>query len=235
MKLVALDLQVSQFLLGDLLAGGIAPTVESGADDETASVGRVADEVDDGLVGPQRAPAPVDGDEREQAMLHLVPLAGAGREVADVDRYVELVGDALQLVLPYVRPIAVAASGIGGDEDLPRLGVALGADLTPPCLDRRHRKDRRVVIDADADEAIVGREVVDAVRDRLAARIRREVVDVPQVGLAGRLPLTSAALEVTDQLLLLGVDGYYRHAALDAVLRLRVDALELRVAVWLQG
>jgi hypothetical protein len=129
MKLVTLDLQLSQFLLGDLLAGGIAPTIKSGAHDETTSVGGVADEVDDGLVGPQRAPAPVDRDEREQAMLHLVPLAGAGRKVADVDRYVELVGDALQLVLPDVRPVAVATPGVGGDEDLARLGVALRATL----------------------------------------------------------------------------------------------------------
>ena len=41
--------------------------IESDAHDETTSVGRVANEVDDGLVGPQRASAPVDRDEREQA------------------------------------------------------------------------------------------------------------------------------------------------------------------------
>jgi hypothetical protein len=48
-----------------------------------------------------RAYAPVDRDEREQAMLHLVPLAGAGRKVADMDRHVELVSDALQLMLGF--------------------------------------------------------------------------------------------------------------------------------------
>jgi hypothetical protein len=32
-------------------------------------------------------------------MLHLVPLAGAGRKVADMDQQVELVSDALQLML----------------------------------------------------------------------------------------------------------------------------------------
>jgi hypothetical protein len=112
MKLVALDLQVAQLFLGDLLARGIAATIKSGAHDETALVGRVADEVDDGLVVPQRASAPVDRDEREQTVLDLVPLAGAGREVTDVDRHVEVVGDALQLVLPHVRPVAVAAPGV---------------------------------------------------------------------------------------------------------------------------
>jgi hypothetical protein len=79
------------------------------------------------------------------------------------------------------------------------------------------------MVHADADEAVVGGEVVNAVRDRLADRIRREVVDVHPVGLALRLPLTSCVLEVAYQFLLLGVDRDDRHAPLDAVLGLRVD------------
>ena len=147
-----------------------APTIESDARDETTSVGRVADEVDDGLVGPQRAPAPVDRDEREQTMLHPVPLAGAGPKVADMDRHVELVSDALQLMLPHVRPVAVAAPCVRGDEYLARLGAALGANSTPPGLDGPHRKDRRVLVDANADEAFVGGQVIGAVWDRFADR-----------------------------------------------------------------
>jgi hypothetical protein len=34
-------------------------------------------------------------------MLHLVPLAGAGRKVADMGRHDELVSDALQLMLGF--------------------------------------------------------------------------------------------------------------------------------------
>src|SRR5262249_25060108 len=71
----------------------------------------------------------------------LFHFAGAGRKVADMDRHVELVSDALQLMLPHVRPVAVAGPGVGGDEYLARLGVALGADSTPPGLDGPHRKD----------------------------------------------------------------------------------------------
>jgi hypothetical protein len=132
MEGMALDLQLSQFLRRYLLAGRIAAAIESGAHHEATSVGRVADEVDDGLVGPQRPSAPVDRDEGEQAVLDLVPLAGAGGDVADVDRHVELVGDALQLVLPHVRTVAVAAAGVGGDEYLARFGVALRANPLPP-------------------------------------------------------------------------------------------------------
>jgi hypothetical protein len=56
-------------------------------------------------------------------------------------------------------------------------------------------------------------------------------VDIDQLGLALRLPLAPAVLEVPDQLLLLGVDRDDRHTALDAVLGLGVDVLELRVAI----
>jgi hypothetical protein len=87
------------------------------------------------------------------------------------------------------------------------------------------------VVRADADEAVVGADVVDAVGDRLADRIAGEVVDVDQLGLALRLPLPSCVLEVAHELLLLGVHREHRHAAFEAVLGLRVDVLELRVAI----
>ena len=52
------------------------------------------------------------------------------------------------------------------------------------------------MIDTDADEAVVGGEVVNAVRDRLADCIGRKVVDVHQVRLAFGVPLASTVLEV---------------------------------------
>ena len=50
-----------------------------GREHEATAVGGVPDEVDDRFVGAERATSPVDRDEREQAMLDLVPLARAGR------------------------------------------------------------------------------------------------------------------------------------------------------------
>ncbi len=94
-EVVSLDLQLAKPLGGDLLVAGIAGTIEARAHNEPAAVGRVADEVDDRFVGPERPAAPVDRDEGEQSVPDLVPLARAGREVADVDREVEFVGDAL--------------------------------------------------------------------------------------------------------------------------------------------
>jgi hypothetical protein len=101
-ELVSLDPQLAEFLGRDLLAGRIVPAVEPCAHYEATSVRGVADETDDRLVGSQRSAAPVDRDEGEQAVFDLVPLACARREVADVDRELELVGDALELLFPYM-------------------------------------------------------------------------------------------------------------------------------------
>jgi hypothetical protein len=68
MECVWLDLQGTEVLRGDLLASWVATAVEPRADDEATAIGRVADQVDDRLVGPQRPAAPVDRDEREQTV-----------------------------------------------------------------------------------------------------------------------------------------------------------------------
>src|SRR5690348_1870988 len=100
MERISLGLQGAEALGGDLLAGRIASTIEPCADDEAAAVGRVGEQVDDRLVGLQRPAATVDRDVREQAVLDLVPLAGAGRKMADVDDEVERVGQSLELGFP---------------------------------------------------------------------------------------------------------------------------------------
>lgn len=153
---IPLDVQLAELLSRDRLADRVTPPIEPRTNDQAATVRRVRDQIDDGLVGAQRAAAPVDRDEREQPVLDLVPLAGSRREVADADGDTELVREPLQLVLPEMRSVAVAAARVGGDEDLACLRVPLRADLVPPRGDRRDREDRRVMVDADADERIVG-------------------------------------------------------------------------------
>src|SRR6266536_4218223 len=115
------------------------------------------------------------------------------------------------------------------------IGIPLRAHPLPPSLDRCHGEHRRVVVGADVDEAVVRRDIVDAVRDRLADGVVGKVVDVDQLGLALRLPVPPGILEVADQLLLLGIDGDERHATVEAVLRLLVDVLELRIAIGMLG
>src|SRR5882672_6783545 len=90
------------------------------------------DELDDDLVADQGARLPILADEGEEAVLDLVPLAGAGREVADGDVEPNLVGQLLELPLPQTdaRPIAAAAIS----RDLEPLGarIAGAAELAPP-------------------------------------------------------------------------------------------------------
>jgi hypothetical protein len=57
-------------------------------------------------------------------------------------------------------------------------------------------------------------------------------VNVHELRLVLRLPFAPSVLEVADQLLLLRIDGDERNAALEAVHRLFVDVLELRVSIW---
>src|SRR5207248_1004305 len=119
-----------------------------------------------------------------QPVLNFVPLAGPRREVADADSDAELVGELLERVLPDMRPVAVAAPGVGGDEQFARVRIPLRPDLAPPGLDRRDGEHGRVVVNPDTDEAIVGADVVDAVRNGLADRVLWKVVNVHKVGLA---------------------------------------------------
>jgi hypothetical protein len=151
--------------------------------------------------------------------------------MAHVDDQIELVSNALKLVLPDMRSVAIAAACIGRDEQLAGFWVSLLADLLPPRLDRCDREDRGIVIDADADKSVVGGEVVDTVGDGFADRITGEIVNVDELRLILGLPLASAVLEIADKLLLLGIDRNYRDIAVNTVLSFGVDVLELRIAV----
>ena len=130
-----------------------------------AGVGRGGgDQLDDDLVADQRLAAPVLGDEGEQAVLDLVPFAGAGREVADGHGQAGLVGEALQLELPQPDARAVAAAAIGGDQQPARRRDSARCPMSlPPAADALDREGGGVVVDADADPALVGGDVVDAV------------------------------------------------------------------------
>ena len=64
-------------------------------------------------------------------MLNLVPLAGPGREMADRDGKVQLVGQLLQFPLPQSQACPVAAARVRGDQQAAGLGVGATAFGTP--------------------------------------------------------------------------------------------------------
>ena len=79
--------------------------------------------------------------------------------------------------------------------------------MLPPASNRPHREGRGVVIDAHTHPAFVAVQIVDAVRNGLAARRARdqEVVDAHAVGRSRRTPRAAGILEVPDELLLLRI------------------------------
>jgi hypothetical protein len=61
---------------------------------------RRGNQLNDGLVADERFGPPVLADEGEEAVLDFVPLAGARRQMVDVDPKPDLVGQLLQFPLP---------------------------------------------------------------------------------------------------------------------------------------
>src|SRR2546426_2012778 len=98
-------------------AGRVAALVQLGLDAQARCGAGVANQVDNRFKRAERTASPVLGDVTEEAVLYLVPLAGAGREMRDVDPQAQVVGQALQFFLPRARAVPIAAARIGGDEE----------------------------------------------------------------------------------------------------------------------
>src|SRR6202140_4401653 len=116
----------------------------------------VVAQLDDHPIADEWLGTPVLADEGEEAVLDFVPLAGAGRQVADHDVEAELVGQLLQFAFPQPHPRAVAAAAVGGDEQAGCLGVARTTDGLPPLADAVHRKGGCVMVNANAHPTRIG-------------------------------------------------------------------------------
>ena len=125
----------------------------------------------------ERAAAPVLRDVAEHPVFDLVPLAGSGREVANVDGHFQSIGQALQRELPKTTTATVAAAAVGGNEQFFRALMSLRSHFLPPSSNRLGGEVRGVVVDADADLALVLGHVINAVWDRLTQLLVHEVVD----------------------------------------------------------
>src|SRR6266481_9554909 len=88
-------------------AAGILAGVEFAAYREAGFGGGGRDQLDDHAMADEWLGAPVLADEGQEAVLALVPLAGAGRQVADRDVEAEFVGQLLQFAFPQPYPRAV--------------------------------------------------------------------------------------------------------------------------------
>ena len=177
MKIVALDVDGSHFVIADLNAFLIEVTIEIAGDREAVFGRGGADQLDDDLVADQRLAAPVLRDVGKETVLDPVPLAGARRQMSDRDGKTALVGEPLQLELPQTDAGAIAAATVGGDGEARGVGVARLAEPLPPAADAFDRERAGVGIDPDIDPALIGGHVVDAIGRHLAQALDLEVMD----------------------------------------------------------
>jgi len=102
--------------VGECGFGGVDVWVEFTSDDESGAGGGVGDEIDDCLVGGQRAAAPVKGDAGEQSVFDLVPFGGAGWVVGDGDGQSGGCGESGEFGFPPPGPVTVGSTAVSGDE-----------------------------------------------------------------------------------------------------------------------
>ena len=164
-------------------------------------------------------------------MLHLIPLAGAGREVADRDGEPSLIGKFLQLELPQPQPVAIAAPAVSCDEDALGLRIDATAFRPPPAADRGDGEGAGIVIGADVDEAGIAPNVVDAVRVDTRDQRTGQVVALNVLRLLGGQPLLTLVFVVADELLLLGVNRDDRQSLAQVLLDLGADVSKLRIPI----
>src|SRR5262245_36949461 len=110
----------------------ISACVELGSNFQSRSRGGRADQADDRLVALEWFASPIHRDEREESVLDLVPLTRAWWHVADVDRQLRVVCEALKLTLPKRVARAVATPRIGDDQKLLCVTVCFAPHRLPP-------------------------------------------------------------------------------------------------------
>ena len=152
-------------------------------------------------------------------LFHLLVPGGRWQTVIES----QFVGEALQFAFPEFHPGAVAAAAVGRDRQTAGLGIARQAQLLPPAPDTLDREGRRIGIDADADPAMVGGDVVDSIGRHLAQFGDLEIMHPHRFGLTLRTQLPAGVLEVANKLFFLRVDRNRRLASRDRGFHLAVD------------
>ena len=111
----------------------------------------------------------------------------------------------LQLVLPEAGATAIAAPGIGQDQQVLGRAMQRLADRRPPTGDHVHRELGRIGRGTDIDGTLIVGDVIDTVGHCPALGIGWEVMHIDGGGF--QTPGGAGILEIADQLLLLGVDA----------------------------
>src|ERR1035437_11069668 len=100
-------------------------------------------------------------------MLDGIPFGGAGRVVRKGDAQAQAIAQlTLNLLLPGTTLCAIAAAGVGQDEDVAGLGVALAAFLQPPFAEAGDGEGGCLVGSSQENRPTVGLSIVDRSEER---------------------------------------------------------------------
>src|SRR6266571_7523107 len=192
---------------------------------------RGANEVHHDLVGFQRMASPIAGHMTKQAMLDLVPLARAGREMAHFDLQTGFIAQRLQFDLPKTISATVAAATVRRDQQALGLRVPATAQTLPPGPNRFHGELGRVAAQSDTHPRFVMGQIIDSVRNGLSFSGIRKVVNIDFAGFALGSVLRARILQISQGFLLLRIDRDRRLRL--SLLRLHpaIDVAKLCVAV----
>ena len=131
MESVALDVDFRHFCVADFDASRVAVAVDVTAYGQAGAGCGCTDERQDDEVADKGLPAPILRDEREKAVLDLVPFARSWRQMGDRKFKAGFVGQFLKLPLPQTHPRAVAAAGICCDVEAFSCGITRLPLLSP--------------------------------------------------------------------------------------------------------
>src|ERR1700730_9325203 len=175
---------------------GVLAGVEFTVHREAGFGGSGRDQLDDHPIADEWLGTPVLADEGEEAVLNLVPLAGAGRQVADRNVEVELVGQRLPFAFPQPPRGAIAAASIGGDQQSGYFGIASPTDGEPPLADAIDGEGGRVMVDADTYPSGIGGKVIDTIGHRTTEFLDQVVMDANLFRIALRTILAARIAEI---------------------------------------
>ena len=164
-------------------------------------------------------------------MLDLVPFAGAGRKVTDLNAQCGLIGEFLQLQLPQPQPPPVTATAVGRNQDRFRMRINASALRAPPTPNRGHRKGTGIVVGSHVNKTGVASNVVNAVGIGAGNFWPGKVVTLNPPGLFGRTPLLAAIVVIPNQFLLFRVHRNDRDTLPQASFDREVDVAKLGIAI----
>ncbi len=119
--------------------------------------------VEDLLIAIEGFASPVLGDFREESMLDRIPLRSARGVVSDGDVETKPIGELrLKFCLPSPAAATVAATRVGKNEQLARMGILAKSFILPPMGDGVSGESGCVVRDANDDGTAVVDGLIDA-------------------------------------------------------------------------